>query len=142
MSLIKNSIVFISLFFATCTSESKLGWNKYLHSDDILNSQKVITAELLNDYITTLSSDEFEGRKPATAGGKKTISYLVDNFKEMNLKPGNPNGTWTQNVKMLGVTSNLRAQFVTEEERWVMDTGKDISWNGYEIGRASCRERV
>ena len=132
MSLIKNSIVFISLFFATCTSESKLGWNKYLHSDDILNSQKVITAELLNDYITTLSSDEFEGRKPATAGGKKTISYLVDNFKEMNLKPGNPNGTWTQNVKMLGVTSNLRAQFVTEEERWVMDTGIDIIGNTYQ----------
>ena len=132
MSLIKNSIVFISLFFATCTSESKLGWNKYLHSDDILNSQKVITAELLNDYITTLSSDEFEGRKPATAGGKKTISYLVDNFKEMNLKPGNPNGAWTQNVKMLGVTSNLRAQFVTEEERWVMDTGIDIIGNTYQ----------
>ena len=132
MSLIKNSIIFISLFFTTCTSESKLGWNKYLHSDDILNSQKVITAELLNDYITTLSSDEFEGRKPATAGGKKTISYLVDNFKEMNLKPGNPNGTWTQNVKMLGVTSNLRAQFVTEEERWVMDTGIDIIGNTYQ----------
>ena len=132
MSLIKNSIVFISLFFATCTSESKLGWNKYLHSDDILNSQKVITAELLNDYITTLSSDEFEGRKPATAGGKKTITYLVDSFKEMNLKPGNPNGTWTQNVKMLGVTSNLRAQFVTEEERWVMDTGIDIIGNTYQ----------
>ena len=132
MSLIKNSIIFISLFFATCTSESKLGWNKYLHSDDILNSQKVITAKLLNDYITTLSSDEFEGRKPATAGGKKTITYLVDSFKEMNLKPGNPNGTWTQNVKMLGVTSNLRAQFVTEEERWVMDTGIDIIGNTYQ----------
>ena len=75
MSLIKNSIVFISLFFATCTSEPKIGWNKHLHSDDVLNSQKVITADILNDYITSLSSDEYEGRKPATAGGKKTISY-------------------------------------------------------------------
>jgi len=132
MSFIKNSIVLLSLFFATCTSEPKIGWNKYLHSDDVLNSQKVITADILNDYITTLSSDEYEGRKPATAGGKKTISYLVDSFKAMNLNPGNPNGTWTQNVKMLGVTSNLRAQFVTDEERWVMDTGIDIIGNSYQ----------
>ncbi len=57
---------------------------------------------------------------------------MVDNFKEMNLKPGNPNGTWTQNVKMLGVTSNLRAQFVTDEERWVMDIGIDIIGNTYQ----------
>ena len=80
-------------------------------------AQETISTDLLSDFITALSSDEFEGRKPATAGGKKTIKYLIDTFKEMKLKPGNPDGTWTQEVKMLGIRSNLRSQFITDEER-------------------------
>ena len=127
----KISLIIIFLIFFTCDSSPKEGWNKYLHSEDIIMAQETISTDLLSDYITTLSSDEFEGRKPATAGGKKTIKYLIDTFKGMKLKPGNPDGTWTQEVKMLGIRSNLRSQFITDEERWVMDTGEDIIGNTY-----------
>ena len=115
----------------SCSSEPKSGWDKYLFSDDILSAEEFIDQDLLSTHITKLSSDEFQGRKPATPGGKKTVKYLIDSFQGIGLKPGNPNGSWTQDVKMLGVKSNLRSQFITDDERWVLRTGDDIIGNSY-----------
>lgn len=41
----------------------------------------------LAEYIKTLSSDEFQGRAPATKGEEKTVAYLEDNFRRIGLKP-------------------------------------------------------
>ena len=38
-------------------------------------------------HVTVLASDEFEGRAPATAGGKKTVEYLETEFKRLGLDP-------------------------------------------------------
>ena len=47
--------------------------------------------------VKTLSSDEFEGRAPGTAGEDKTVAYLIERFKAAGLQPGNK-GSWTQDV--------------------------------------------
>jgi len=49
--------------------------------------------------LATLSSDDYEGRRPGTPGGEKTINYLVDSFKSMGLEPGN-NRSYLQEVKL------------------------------------------
>jgi Zn-dependent M28 family amino/carboxypeptidase len=49
--------------------------------------------------LATLSSDEFEGRRPGTHGGRKTVKYLEDSFKSIGLEPGN-NGSYLQEVKL------------------------------------------
>lgn len=41
---------------------------------------------LLN-YISTLASDEFQGRAPATKGEELTVAYLEDHFRKIGLKP-------------------------------------------------------
>ncbi len=48
-----------------------------------------ITAEDFAAFDQRVSSDEFEGRKPATIGERMTTTYLVDQFQRMGLKPGN-----------------------------------------------------
>ncbi len=58
-----------------------------------------------------LSSDEFEGRAPGSAGEEKTVTYLVDEFKKIGLQPGNPDGTFIQNVPLVGITSTVEASF-------------------------------
>ncbi|MEO9078716.1 MAG: M28 family peptidase [Rhodanobacter sp.] len=45
----------------------------------------------------TLSSDAFGGRKPGTEGAKRTLDFLVSEFKRMGLQPGN-HGSWFQTV--------------------------------------------
>jgi Zn-dependent M28 family amino/carboxypeptidase len=58
-----------------------------------------------------LSSDEFEGRAPATPGEDKTVAYLEREFRALGLAPGNPDGTYIQNVPMIGITSKAEATF-------------------------------
>tara|TARA_R110002126_G_scaffold15185_23_gene62609 strand:- start:519 stop:2216 length:1698 start_codon:yes stop_codon:yes gene_type:complete len=41
----------------------------------------------LGEYIKTLSSDEFQGRAPATKGEELTVAYLEQHFKRIGLKP-------------------------------------------------------
>ena len=55
--------------------------------------------------IKALSSDEFEGRAPATEGEKKTIAYLTESFKKMGLIGAN-NGSYLQTVPMVSYTTN------------------------------------
>ena len=57
-------------------------------------------------HTKVLSSDEFEGRAPGTKGEELTVSYLVDQFKKIGLKPGNPDGTYIQKVPLVGITAS------------------------------------
>jgi len=54
--------------------------------------------------IERLASDEFEGRSPGSAGEALTVQYLIDQFRELELEPGNPDGTWVQDVPLVGIT--------------------------------------
>ena len=70
-----------------------------------------ITAASLQARTATLSSDEFEGRAPASAGEEKTVAYLEREFRALGLKPGNPDGTYIQKVPMVGITSKTKSTF-------------------------------
>ena len=63
---------------------------------------ETIQGENILTHIKTLASDEFEGRAPGTIGETKTVEYLSSQFKQSGLKPGNPNGTYFQEVPMVG----------------------------------------
>jgi Zn-dependent M28 family amino/carboxypeptidase len=54
------------------------------------------------EHIKVLSSDDFEGRGPGTTGEDKTVAYLTAQFQKMGIKPGNPDGTFVQNVPLVG----------------------------------------
>jgi Zn-dependent M28 family amino/carboxypeptidase len=55
-------------------------------------------------HVKTLASDAFEGRAPGTPGEVKTVNYLVEGFRKLGLKPGNPDGTYVQKVPLVGIT--------------------------------------
>ena len=64
-----------------------------------------ITAEGILAHTRVLSSDAYEGRSPGTPGEEKTVQYLTEQFLQLGLKPGNPDGSWTQPVEMIGFTA-------------------------------------
>ena len=47
------------------------------------SQQDSISADSLLGEIKTLSSDEFEGRKPGSPGEVKTIAYMEQQFRAM-----------------------------------------------------------
>ena len=63
-----------------------------------------ISADTLLAETETLASDEFEGRAPGSEGETKTVAYLTEQFSALGLTPGNPDGTWVQDVPLVGIT--------------------------------------
>src|SRR5213596_1848775 len=72
---------------------------------------EAITPDGLLAHIKVLASDEFEGRAPGTKGEELSIKYIADQFKKIGLKPGNPDGTYTQEVPLAGIKSEPRMSF-------------------------------
>ena len=63
-----------------------------------------ISADTLLAATETLASDEFEGRAPGSNGETKTVAFLTEHFSALGLTPGNPDGTWVQDVPLVGIT--------------------------------------
>jgi Zn-dependent M28 family amino/carboxypeptidase len=73
---------------------------------------EAITPDGLLAHIKVLASDEFEGRAPGTKGEELSVKYITDQFKQIGLKPGNPDGAYTQEVPLAGIKSEPRMSFV------------------------------
>ena len=72
---------------------------------------EAITPDGLLAHIKILGSDQFEGRAPGTKGEELSVKYIVDQFKQTGLKPGNPDGTYIQEVPLAGIKNEPRMSF-------------------------------
>jgi Zn-dependent M28 family amino/carboxypeptidase len=70
------------------------------------------TAEGLLRRIEALAHDSMMGRAPGTAGEERTVRYLESEFRAIGLAPGNPDGTYIQNVPLVGITPQVTASLV------------------------------
>ncbi|WP_420935406.1 M28 family peptidase [Alteromonas sp. A081] len=82
--------------------------------DSVYNS---ISDADIREPLKILSSDEFEGRLPTTEGEKKTIDYLVSQFKEAGLEPGNGD-SYLQKVALMEITANPDMTMTIGENRF------------------------
>ena len=76
-----------------------------------------ISLTTMQDAVRTLSSDEFEGRMPGTAGEERTIAYLIEQFEAAGLEPGN-NGSWTQEVPLVEITGSEFAPLTVGDQQF------------------------
>jgi Zn-dependent M28 family amino/carboxypeptidase len=71
-------------------------------ADDPADALAKLSGGRVLEHIKILASDAFEGRAPGSPGEAKTVAYLTNQFQEMGLKPGNPDGTYVQDVPLVG----------------------------------------
>lgn len=83
------------LLVAACTGESSLR-----------RASDTITADELRDYVQTLGSDSYMGRKPFTGGETLTVAYLATELEKIGFAPAFGE-SWFQNVPMVEVTSRV-----------------------------------
>ncbi len=84
-----------------------------------------ITVDGLMKTIKVLASNEAEGRAPATKGEDFTTNYLIQRFKQLGLKPGNPDATYLQKVPLMGITTEASGVFKTRNRKIVLQPGTD-----------------
>src|SRR3954447_9355401 len=73
-------------------------------------------ADLLK-HIKVLASDEFEGRAPGSKGEELSVKYISEQFKALGLKPGNPDGTYIQEVPLAGIVTQPTASFSVGDKK-------------------------
>jgi Zn-dependent M28 family amino/carboxypeptidase len=81
-------------------------------AENVLAAAEAIDSAQLLARIADLSADSMEGRSPGTPGEEKTVAYLTSAFQSLGLEPGNPDGTYIQNVDLIGYRSTPTARFV------------------------------
>ena len=64
-----------------------------------------------NVRLGRLHRPQARNQPPGTRGEELTVNYLVEQFKRLGLKPGNPNGTYTQKVPLAGFMAQPKAYF-------------------------------
>lgn len=62
-------------------------------------------ATKMRERVIRLSSDEFEGRGPGTAGGRLAAQYIADQMRSAGIQPAN-RGSYFQNVPLVGVKAD------------------------------------
>src|SRR6266404_9999425 len=108
----KISRLFLAIFFSAAAS---LVGNNELE-ERLQPALEAITPDGLLAHIKILASDEFEGRAPGTKGGELSVKYITDQFKQIGLKPGNPDGSYAQEVPLAGIKSEPRMSFITGDK--------------------------
>jgi Zn-dependent M28 family amino/carboxypeptidase len=87
---------------------------------------EAIDAAGLLEHIKVLGSDKFEGRAPGTAGENLSVEYITAQFKKLGLKPGNPHGTYTQEVPMAGILSTPTATFTVGDKKMALQSPNEF----------------
>ena len=85
-----------------------------------------ITSDDLMRHTQVLAADSLEGRAPGTIGEERTVRYLTEQFKALGLQPGNPNGTYTQDVPLVGLSARPIASFTAGGQNIPLSFLKDF----------------
>ena len=72
--------------------------------------------QMFREWVKTLGSDEFGGRKPMTEYEDMTINYLSAQMEAMGLEPAF-DGSWYQPFEMIAVTAKLRGDRIPVKGR-------------------------
>jgi Zn-dependent M28 family amino/carboxypeptidase len=94
-----------------------------------------ISAADYERHLATLAADDFEGRKPGTAGERRTIDYLIGEFAKLGLAPGN-RGSWVQEVPVVEITAASDATLSFDGQR--LEYGRDmVIWTKRPVAESS-----
>ncbi len=112
---------FSSLFLLSCRENNRKPTASAEGSTAVNETiQPALTSFTADDILKqtqVLASDAYEGRAPGTRGEDSTIAYLTRRFKQLGLAPGNPNGTYIQDVPLYGFTSQPTASFTANNKK-------------------------
>jgi Zn-dependent M28 family amino/carboxypeptidase len=105
-----------------------------------LSAMPKIDPDAVLAHVKVLSSDQYEGRAPGTKGEELSVKYIEDQFKKLNLKPGNPDGTYVQKVPLVGILGKEAKplSFVKGSQKQTLKWADDVvAWTKHVADGAS-----
>ena len=120
-----TSFLAFTIILAACGGSDD-GAGDMSSAADIAPAIESITAADLMRHIQRLASDGFEGRAPASPGEDSTVAYLTSEFQRIGLQPGNPDGTFIQNVPLVGFTAEVDASLMVNGQPVSLEGPRDF----------------
>ncbi|HEY4322266.1 MAG TPA: M28 family metallopeptidase [Gemmatimonadales bacterium] len=105
------SLRFPALLAAALVLASCNGSTTGPNAAQVAAAADTISAPAILASIKALSDDSMLGRAPGGPAEPKVIDYITKQYQALGLAPGNPDGSWTQNVELLGFTAAPQAEF-------------------------------
>ena len=97
----------------------------------------------LAQHIQELASDAFEGRFPGSPGETRTTGYLIEQFKNLGLAPGDPAAGYRQKVPLIGITaaSPLHLFLDTGAQELSLCSGQEfVAWSKRAVESTSLQD--
>lgn len=124
-----GALVAGALALAGCDAIENLGRTDRVELDIPEAEAGDISEATMKEITRVLSSDEFEGRMPGSAGEEKTLAYLIERFKAAGLNPGNGN-SWLQEVPLVEITGKNHAPLSISGGKTALSYQHGAQWVG------------
>ena len=95
--MMRLTVIFTLLLLTSCVSNKLITVEK---DTNAVNYANTITAKELKGHLYVFASDKFLGRETGKEGQQIAEKYLVDEFKEIGIEPGN-NGSYLQSFEVV-----------------------------------------
>jgi len=112
-------------------------------AESAASGEDAINETAYRRHIETLSSDEFGGRAPASAGGQMTVDYLTQAFSGLGLEPAN-GASYTQDVPLTLVTALNKPELVFSggegEDMKMAYSSDQVIWTRKQVPTAAVQD--
>ena len=130
MSAIRGitTLAFLSVFVTGCVSDrvdADVQVDTSVTMDVMQPALASITVEDILRRTSALSADSMEGRLPGTVGEARAVRYIEEQFRSLGLAPGNPDGTYQQEVPLVGITPKVTAWLTIKGRNVPLQGGRD-----------------
>ena len=108
-------------------------------TESMVTAASAITASQIEEIVTELASDAYEGRGPGTKGDLKTQNYLIEKLKSLGYVGGGVKESWKQPFDLIGLNTNQPKtwSFQTEQGTTTFEQHSDfILASGEQASRA------
>ena len=86
-------------------------------TESMVTAASAITVSQIEEIVTEIASDAYEGRGPGTIGDLKTQNYLIDQLKRFGYVGGGNKESWRQPFDLIGLNTK-------QPKTWSFETSR------------------
>lgn len=94
IKFMKKTLILAVVLITGCAAQQQL--QNTTDTDRLLSYSSEITSEFLQEHLSTLASDEFEGRATGMDGQKMAAEYIADFYRDIDFEPMGDNNSYFQ----------------------------------------------
>jgi hypothetical protein len=98
--ILPTTLLLVALVLSACAGGGTTATDRAARTPESMLG--AIDSVTVRTHLMTLAADSMEGRAPGTPGEERAVAYIADQMQRIGLEPAGENGTFFQQVPLLG----------------------------------------